>query len=264
MKKTAVVFTTLMFLSVQGMAWGALGHQIIAKVAERYLTPKAAARIQEVGGFTLPEVSMWMDQVRGKRMYSKMNTWHYVVIENGESYHTSPKNFRGDVIGILQSAIADPVTFGGYNEYSSEFMTRDNALEYTLRIVVHLMGDLHQPLHISRASDKGGNLTPVVFGRAHTNLHEVWDNGMLRRYRLSYEQFAEKLYPATDNLFKMKEDIDIAKWGQESMTYRSQVYAIGDGVLGQEYCDKNKAALESRIMLAGIRLARVLNFIFDN
>src|SRR6218665_2655322 len=107
MKKTAAVFTTLIILTEQGMAWGELGHQIIAKAAERYLMTKAAAKIQEVGGFTLPEVSMWMDQVRGKRMYSKMNSWHYVVIESGESYHTSPKNFRGDVIGILQSAIAD-------------------------------------------------------------------------------------------------------------------------------------------------------------
>ena len=134
-----------------------------------------------------------------------------------------------------------------------------------LKFLVHFVGDVHQPLHVSRAKDKGGNDIKVEFFHNRTNLHRLWDSGLTRRTKKSWSVYAAELQQAiTHEQLKAWSSTDPVEWATES--YRlalSHAYAIpGDGQLGQAYFDRCIPVVNQRLAMAGVRLAVVLNRIF--
>jgi len=249
-------FYILSLIPVQGMAWGGEGHRVVSVIAERYITEHTRYFIEYFfEEESLVEFSTWLDEVRNQPDYRATATWHWVTIENGKTYKSSTRNKKGDIISAMLAVML-----------KRKYNRKDIDIICDIRVATHLIGDLHQPLHVSCCNDKGGRLLPVMWSNKNTNLHDVWDNDLIKSYKLSYSELAESLFPLSDKLYEEADnDVDfqnIYEWAEESIAFRNQIYSIGNGKLGNSYFQKNRALLERQLAIAGVRLAIFLNVYF--
>lgn len=234
--------------------WGQIGHRAVGLIAESYLKPDVLAKVRAVlSDDSLAEVSTWMDEVRADSRYDSMNTWHYVTIPEGRTYETSDKEPKGDIIKALETVIAG---------LKNGNLDPKKEAEY-LKIVVHLIGDLHQPLHNGNGTDRGGNNLKVKLFGDDTNLHSVWDSGMINSKNLSSIELADYISNAGKNEIESWRSGTVRDWCEESRKLLPQVYDIPDNKrLGYSYIYRNWSTVEVRLHKAGVRLAWILNSIY--
>ena len=255
-KKVGVVLIAIALLS-----WGVTGHRTVGKIAETHLTPAAKAAVQELlGSETLADVSTWADEVRNQPEYQPTGPWHYVNLPMGLSYVEFQQRVEGmsgdnvySALEKLEKQVVDPAT------------PREKKVE-ALKFIVHFVGDLHQPMHVSRAEDKGGNSVQLNFNGSGTNLHAVWDSKLIDRLGLGYEQLAAKVDHAGPAQVSQWQRDPMIRWMWESYTITEKLYAEIDGMksraIGDSYYEEHIGTVEQRLEQAGIRLAGVLNQLF--
>lgn len=249
------LFTLILvsIVSLSAFGWGATGHRAVAKVAEKYLSKKAKKELERIlGGQSMAMASTWMDDIYSDSTYDYARDWHWVTIQDGETYEQSIKNPNGDVIATLERIIA---------ELKSKKLSAKEETE-RVKMLIHLVGDIHQPLHVGGGTDRGGNNVKVSWFRTDSNLHRVWDSDMINDTRLSYTELAESLDFPTEAQRLAWSKTSIRDIAYESMTFRKQVYDIGDGKLGYEYTYKYFHIVRGQLVKAGVRLASVLNEIY--
>jgi hypothetical protein len=242
-------------------AWGEDGHKIIADIAARELTPQAAAQVKDLlNGWEMTDVASWADHVRSEPKYQWTAPLHYVNVPPGaEGFDFQRDCPAGEcVVGAIHKFIAvlhDP---------AADHAKKAEALKFLL----HFVGDVHQPLHVSYAHDKGGNDIKVEFFYDRTNLHRVWDTLLIERTKRPWRDYADYLYARITPQQRQKwaSPLDPSAWATESYKLAvSHAYAIPkDGQLGQEYFDSNLPVVEDRLSMAGIRLGAMLNAIFGD
>jgi len=254
MKTTTLVLCFFfVHVTLPTYSWGPTGHRAVGKVAEQHLSKKAQKALQQImGQESLAMASTWMDEIRSDSTYDYMVDWHWVTIPDGQTYDHSPKNPHGDIIQTLERVI---------KELKSHTLSKQDELQ-RIKILIHLVGDIHQPMHVGGKDDRGGNDVKVSWFKTDSNLHRVWDSDMIDDTRLSYTEFAESLYKPSETEITTLQKATVRDMATESMTYRPQVYDIGNGKLGYPYSYKNFHIVRQRIMQAGIRLAGILNEIY--
>jgi hypothetical protein len=252
MRKIAL-YGILSLLAIRSFGWGPTGHRTTGLIAEHYLTGKAKKKIKQLlGQESLALVSTWMDEIRSDSTHVDMSDWHWVTIETGMTYEQSKKNPKGDVIMTLERVVA---------ELKSHQLTLQQEIE-DLKILVHLVGDIHQPLHVGCCDDQGGNKARVKWFRNESNLHRVWDSDMIDDSKFSYTELAAALGEPDMATAHSLQQGGIRDWVTESMSYRKQVYDVGDGNLGYKYSYRYFPIAKLRMLQAGIRLAGILNQIY--
>ena len=254
----------LVLLVVPGLAWGwgEDGHYIIAAIAQENLRPEAARAVDELlrddpDDKSLVAASTWPDRIRSRKEYAWTKPLHYVNVAEGEQAYDPARDCQDGacVVGATErfvQVLRDPGA------------TRDEK-RAALKFVVHFVGDVHQPLHVSRAKDRGGNDIKVEFFHDRTNLHRVWDSQLLRRAKKPWKEYAEALGKTITPADRARwTNGTPADWATESYQLAmSNAYAVpADGQLGQEYLERNLPVVEERLKVAGIRLAAVLNGAF--
>jgi hypothetical protein len=239
--------------SMNALGWGATGHRAMGLVAEKYLSRKAKKTITRLlQGESIAMTSTWMDEIRSDSTYDYASDWHWVTIPDGMTYEQSEKNPKGDVIATIERIVL---------ELKSKKFSGKEEVE-RLKMLVHLIGDIHQPLHVGRGPDRGGNNVKVMWFRAESNLHRVWDSDMIDDKNLSYTELAEWLgQPSGHDLERWKKS-SVRDWAAESISYRKQVYDYGDGNIGYRYSYKHFHVVKLRLLQSGVRLAEVLNSIY--
>lgn len=248
----------LMILFLVGLtfaagAWGVTGHRAIGAVADKLLNKKAKQRIQAILGYErMPLATTWMDEIRSDSLYNHTADWHWVTIETGKTYEQMTKNPKGDIIQTLERLIGD---------LKQGKVSGRQELEH-LKMILHLVGDIHQPLHVGCCDDQGGNKVRLKWFREDSNLHRLWDSDLIDHTRLSYTELAESLPIPGDALIRKIQSASIRDWAKENISVRDRVYHIGDGKLGYEYAYRNMELVNQRLMYAGIRLAGILNSIY--
>jgi len=243
----------LLTISVGAYSWGPTGHRATGLVAEKYLSKKARKALERIlQGQSLAMASTWMDDVRSDSTFDYMADWHWVTIQNGETYEQSAKNPNGDIIQTLERVIQELK--------SGKLNSTDEAQR--IKILIHLVGDLHQPLHVGGGTDRGGNDVKVTWFRTDSNLHRVWDSDMIDDTRLSFTELAESLGNPNPAIIQKLQSTTVRDWAKESMGFRHQVYQYGDGRLGYAYSYKNLPLVRTRLLEAGVRLAGILNEIY--
>jgi hypothetical protein len=132
-----------------------------------------------------------------------------------------------------------------------------------LRILVHLVGDIHQPLHVGRGNDKGGNDVKLEWFWESSNLHRVWDSGMIESMAYSYTELTDKInHPSKDQVAQWQ-STSVYDWAHEAMTFRAQIYDLPENLkINYEYRFKNWEVVENQLLKGGIRLAGILNEIY--
>lgn len=245
----------LLLLSVTSLAafsWGNTGHRVTGYIANKHLTKKARMTIQKIlGQQSLAMATNWMDEIKSDSTYDYARDWHWVTIKEGETYEQSEKNPNGDLIMTIDRIITELK--------SKKLSPKDEAER--LKMLLHLVGDIHQPLHVG-GPDAGGNDVKVTWFGENSNLHRVWDSDMIDGTNLSYTELAESLPQLTSEEIKKMQSTTFRDWAKESMSYRKQIYKYGNGKLGYDYAYVNMPVVRERLLQAGVRLAGLLNEIY--
>lgn len=247
-----LLFTVVIFPS---FGWGQNGHRVVGQLAEWHLTKKAHRNIKAILKYeSLPMVSIWMDEIRSDVHYNYATTWHYLTVEDGKDYDPSIQEEGGDAYAQLKKIIAALKQGNLSPKQENEH----------LKMLVHLVGDLHQPLHVGRGDDRGGNDVDVYYFNQPTNLHSVWDTQMIEGKNLSFTEMAYYLNKrATKSTVKKLQAVDLSEWLKEAQRLRARVYDIPDNKkLSYDYSYSNFNIVEERLLAAGIRLAGILNEIY--
>lgn len=253
MMRIIILATSFTLLSFAAFSWGATGHRATGYVAEKYLSKKAKKEIDRIlKGQSIAMASTWMDDIRSDSTYDYASDWHWVTVQDGQTYAESEKNPNGDVIATLERIIAELK--------SKKLNTRQE--EEHVKMLIHLIGDIHQPLHVGGGTDRGGNDVKVSWFRNDSNLHRVWDSEMIDDTNLSYTELGQSLIAPDAVTLAAWQKASVRDWANESMSYRKQVYDIGNGKLGYAYSYKYFHIVRQRLNQAGVRLAAVLNEIY--
>ena len=248
-----IVFFTASLLLLTN--WGSTGHRALAEVASFYLTENAKKKINEIlDGETIVTASTYADDIKSDSRYDKYYSWHFVNMELDENYEDIVPSERGDVFMAINTCI---------DMLESE-STSDSDKSFYLKLLIHFVGDIHQPMHIGRYEDRGGNRVNVKWFGRNTNLHRLWDSDMINSYGMSYSEFAKNL-PAPEKLEIEFERDDLIDWVNDIHSYTRKIYqdvSNGDN-LGYEYQYNNFPTVKDLILKGGLRLAAVLNYLFD-
>src|SRR5690606_13419501 len=250
MKKYLFLGVFLFALSIESFAWGQNGHRVVGQLAEWHLNKRAKKNIAALLGHeSLPMVANWMDEIRADQKYNHTAPWHYLTVEDGKEYDPSIQEKGGNAYEQTLKIIAS---------LKNGSLSQEEELEY-LKMLVHLVGDLHQPLHVGRGDDRGGNEIEVYYFNQRTNLHSVWDTKMIEGQNLSYTEMAQHLNTRTNKHIEKKlQAADPSDWLKEAQLLRPMVYDIPENNrLSYEYNYKYFDLVEDRLFAAGIRLAGI-------
>jgi hypothetical protein len=248
------IFILSIFSISQAIAWGQTGHRAIGEVASFYLEKKVAKRVSEIiNRESIAVASVWMDNIKSDDSWDYAKPWHYVTIPDGMTYEESEKNPDGDAI-IKIKEITEELKKGNLSAQEEQ---------NKLKMLFHLVGDIHQPCHVGNGTDKGGNDVKLKWFGKNSNLHRVWDSEMIDSKAFSYTELAEAVDITTKEEVKMLQSATIDDWYKEAMGMRDQVYDLPEDMyLGYEYSYKNWPTVQEQIKKAGIRLAGLLNEIY--
>ncbi|SNC61982.1 S1/P1 Nuclease [Hymenobacter gelipurpurascens] len=257
MRKRLLPLFLLLLSPVTLWAWGVDGHRAVGKIAEQHLSRHARQQVQRIlGTETLTLVSTWPDEIRFYPEFKETGPWHYVNTPSGLNHdqylqqlnaQTEPNAYN--MLAVKLKELKDP--------------TKTQAERAAaLKFVVHLVGDVHQPLHAGHAEDKGGNDIKVKYRGKDTNLHSLWDSGLIDYQGLTYTEMATQY----DRNLRRKEVKKLQKaapeqWLWESYQACERLYSeTPTGAdLNYTYYPQHAELMRQRIVEAGVRLAYVLN-----
>lgn len=251
-----------MITSTQSMSFGIDGHVITAHIAENHLSENTRLEIGRISdGKSLTALALWPDQIRSAAQWRHSKPWHYINIDDGEIFPTLRRSKRGDVLSALENA---------YQELKNDSLSLSKRRQ-ALAFFIHFAGDIHQPLHVCRSSDLGGNRVDVQWlnKKAKRNLHWVWDTGLIKHQQLSAANYSKSLDDTTPQQRHNWQSDRFVAWAQESKALRSQVYEFGyktqpgTVAITEHYVARNTPLVEKRLLMAGIRIAGCLNKLFD-
>lgn len=258
--RNLVVFCAFLSLPVYSFAWGVLGHRIVGEIADSYLTTKARAEIRKIlGNESIAISANWGDFIKSDTSYRYLYSWHYINLDKGmtaEQLHT-----------LLHEDTATDL-YTKMNFLIGELKKKNSSMEQKrmyLRLLIHFVGDAHQPMHTARKDDLGGNKVKVTWFNTATNLHAVWDESLVNFQQLSYTEYAKAINFTTLKQRKAWQKQPIADWIVESYQIAENIYAdIKDDnqKLSYDYNFYHIATVNNQLLKGGVRLAGVLNAIF--
>ena len=253
--KYKVPFILLMFLAIQASSWGLTGHRVVGQIAEGHLSKKARKEVKKIlGTESLTDVANWMDHIKSEPKFDFMGPWHYCTVPDGKTYAEAGTPEEKDIIWAL-------------DKFKKDLQSDTSSLEtkqLAIKSIVHLVGDLHQPLHVGNGEDRGGNDVKIQYFWQSSNLHRVWDSGIIDGQNMSYTEWVTKLNHATETQISDWQNDSVLDWADESKNLRPSVYDIGDQKnLTYRYNYDHLAQVELRLLQAGIRLAGLLNEIYE-
>lgn len=241
--------------------WGLTGHRVVGEIAESYLTRKARTAIQEIlGNESLGMASNWADFIKSDSNYNYLSSWHYVDLKGGLN-HEQVINILAPDTGINLYAKLNFVI----RELKNKQLDKDKKIMY-LRLLVHFVGDLHQPLHVGgRVEDQGGNRVRVLWFGDSTNLHSVWDEKLLEYQKLSYTEWAKVINHTTKEQRLAWQKEPVIEWFYESYQLAQPIYAEitrPNQRLSYRYNFDHIETINQQLLKGGVRLAGLLNEIF--
>ena len=198
----------------------------------------------------------WLDNASHTPDYAYTKTWHYKNVDEGVPYDKAPLNPKGDVVtGIREQIVilSDPKS------------TKDQKT-LAMKILVHLVGDLHQPMHMGHLSDLGGNNTKVKFFDRDTNLHAVWDGSIMNSgHAWSYTEWQNQIDRLSPQQNEAEAAGNIDDWARQTYEIAGQVYDYfpQGSKISYNQIARWTPVIERQLLRGGLRLARILNTIYD-
>ncbi len=258
--RAAFVAAICLYFPVRSMAWGTLGHRVVAEVAEHHLnskTRKAIARI--IGPGSLAMEANWLDFIKSDPAYNYLYNWHFVNMPSGWDFDKVNNFLQTDTGTNAYNRVNFVIA-----ELKKKDLPQDKKLLY-LRVLVHVLGDLHQPMHVGHKEDLGGNQIKITWFNKPTNLHALWDEALLDFQNLSYTEYANALdHPSKTQAYDYVQG-NLANWIFGSYKIASALYseAEKDTKFSYRYNFDHISTANEQLLKGGLRLAKVLNDIFS-
>lgn len=257
MKRLLFAFFVAFVAVADVFAWGQKGHDVVAEIARRHFTTAAADSVDAIfDGMSPVYWANWLDNASHTPEYAYTKTWHYKNVNDSVAYEDVAPVASGDIVTALRAQIA---------------VLADNAADkaqkaLALKIVVHLMGDLHQPMHLGHKTDLGGNKTQVRFFDRGTNLHAVWDSSIPgAAHDWTFTEWADQLDRLSSSTTEQLQSGNIDDWAKECVEIASRIYQstpVGTKISYDQIAYWTPV-VEQQLLRAGLRLAAVLNAVFD-
>ncbi|MDE6453984.1 MAG: S1/P1 nuclease [Muribaculaceae bacterium] len=238
-------------------AWGQKGHDTVAYIAENHLTEATAAALDSLLDGRSPVYwANWLDNASHTPAYAYTKTWHYKNVDADRTYDDMPANPAGDAIVAIKQQI---------ETLSKPDVSKADA-QLALKILIHVVGDMHQPMHMGHATDLGGNRVKIKYFNRDKNLHGVWDTDLVESaHKWSYSEWQQQLDRLSPEQEALVVQGDVDDWGRETIAITRDVYNFFQPGLNISY---NQIAywtptIEQQLLRGGLRLAHVLNSIYD-
>lgn len=286
-RRRAVALAAMLAVATTGAlhAWGDNGHRIVAEIAERHLGDPARAAIRAyLGPIALAQTATWPDFIRSESAWEFVNHWHYVTVEDDDellrvlkrSQQTPEPDNVVEALEFLERVLAgDEGPRAAFAAMMDEHGVDgfEGSLDATaLAFFLHFAGDVHQPLHVGRGGDRGGNSVMVQWFGEPRRLHSVWDSGIIDRQSLSYTEYVEFLeqdFAGRADEWRRARPVE---WALESRALRLKVYDVWRKTdrdsflpdLGYRYVYDHIGTVERRLFQAGVRAAAMLDAIYGD
>ncbi len=258
--KKLIAVAALFYAPLQSMAWGTEGHRVAGQIASAYLTPKTRQAVQAILGHeTVALASTWADFIKSDPNYSYLSTWHYLDLDKVYTYPELQAFLKADQNTDAYTKLEFLIA-----ELKKKNLPQSNKLLY-LRMLIHIVEDVHQPMHVGHTDDKGGNDIKLQWGNTPTNLHSIWDSQLIESQQLSYTEYAAAINFTTPEERARWQKAPIGQWLFESSQLATQIYAgvkPDEQIKTYQYVFNNIATVNQQLLKAGVRLAGVLNSIF--
>lgn len=252
-----IFLAALLFASTQNiLAWGNTGHRVVGEVAAKNIKKKTARKIAKLLQHeTLASASTFGDDIKSDKRFDAFNDWHYEDFEFGKKHEES--NYHdGQLVKGIDFCI---------QKIKDKNASKEDKVFY-LKFLLHLVGDLHQPLHVGDKNDKGGNDIKLQWFGKPTNLHRVWDEDMINQYGMSYTELSNNLPYKTKQEKKIIISGTVMDWMYESQKIAfTQIYPSvkPDEKLFYKYNYDYFEITKNQLEKAGLRLAKILDEIFS-
>ncbi len=236
-------------------AWGPQGHEAAGLLAKAHLCPAAAAAVADLwprGG--LAAAGKWPDQIRGQARWEHARPWHYINIPDSGPWPPAERSTDGDVLWAIDH----------FSAVLSSPDTRRRQRREAVAFVAHFVADLHQPLHVGRAEDRGGNDVRVAGPDGEeSNLHRYWDTTVITAVRPDPRRYAQAIAPLAVGHLDFWPSTGPLVWARESLALRPVVYDFPAGpepaTLNAGYAERAQTTARLRLAQSGVRIAGVLN-----
>ncbi|MBP3482112.1 MAG: S1/P1 nuclease [Alistipes sp.] len=257
MKKLIIILTAVLCGYQYAGAWGRTGHDAIAYIAERNLTPKAKKTIEKyLDNHSIVYYASWMDQYRKTPGYEKTSTWHSGSVDADLRNTDEVRSPKGDAVAELENAIA---RLKNYRELD------DSTVNVNLKYIIHLVGDMHCPSHVKYTGKDVKKIKRVILNGKKVSYHSVWDSGALAgNHAWGYTEYGHQL----DRLSKKEQKAITAgtpkDWFEETARDCKGIYEMTEegGEIGKDFINQSRHLVDSQVTKAGYRLAKVLNDLF--
>jgi len=257
--RNAISFIFLLFSPCFSFGWGVLGHRVVGQVAEAYLTPKAKIEVQKIlGSESIAMVSNWADFIKSDSDYQYIYNWHFIDMDSGLTKSQMQAYLQKDTSTDLFTKTNFLIS-----ELKNKHLSRDKKHMY-LKLLIHFVGDIHQPFHAGRHGDLGGNKIKLTWFSTPTNLHAVWDEQLINFQQLSYTEYTIAINHTTTKQRLAWQKQPISEWIIESHQIAERLYGevTPEQKLSYRYNYDNIQILNERLLKAGVRLAGLLNQLF--
>lgn len=259
--KKLIFILSLFCLPAVANAWGVLGHRIVGEVADKYINKKTRKAIQQIlGAETMAMTANWADFIKSDTSYNYLSTWHYVNL---------PQNLSKEGVFNYLEEEKMPNIYNKLNEMIAVLKNPQSTADQkklALRMVIHLVGDMHQPMHTARKEDLGGNRVYVTWFNEKSNLHRVWDEQLIDFQQLSYMEYTAAINHPTREQLAGWQQLSIKDYVYESYEICNKIYATGiknDDKLSYRYNFDWINTVNEQLLKGGVRLAKILNDIYS-
>ncbi len=249
-------------LSFQSIAWGMLGHRIVGEIADSYLSKKAKKEIYKIlGTESIAMSSNWADFIKSDPAYGYLYNWHFINFNSGLSQLQFQSYLDTDTATDAYTRINFMVA-----ELKKKDLPQDKKILY-LRMLIHVVGDIHQPMHVGRLEDLGGNKIRVLWFRDSANLHQVWDDRLINHQQLSYTEYATAINHTSKQQVSQWQAEPLGSWLFQSYQLAQKIYSdikTPDQRLDYKYNFNYLDTLNNQLLKGGVHLAGLLNEIFGS
>lgn len=254
-KKIGSIFIPL-FSCQMLFAWSETGHRVIGQVAAENVKNRTLRKINKLTNYeSFASMSTFGDDIKSDDRYKKFYSWHFVNFKEGEKYNEATKNPEGDIYQGINTCI---------EILKNKNSSKEDQIFY-LKMLIHFVGDLHQPLHVGHEEDKGGNDIKVSWFGKSSNMHRVWDGDMIGGYNMSYTELAHNLPHVDKNQIEALKKGTILDWTYESQKLAATVYSSAklDEKLSYRYSYIYFPMVKTQLQKGGLRLAKILDEIYS-
>lgn len=248
---------TIIATTISAFAWGQKGHDVTACIAENHLTPPTRAAVSQVLDGKSPVYwANWLDNASHTKEYAYSKTWHYKNVDADKTYLTQPVAPDGDVVTAIRyniGVLSDPA-----KPHDQQALA--------MKMLIHLVGDMHQPMHMGHATDLGGNRVKVRYFGRDTNLHSIWDTNLLESaHRWSYTEWQQQLDRLDPGAAVVAVGGNLDDWASKNVDIATRIYErTPEGSnLSYDQVAEWTPVIEEQLVLGGYRLAHILNSIYD-